>query len=123
MGFSCECWSEGPTFYNEARVRARKVHRCCECAEDIEPGHEYQRISGKWEHEVASYKTCTRCADLREAYSEKGYCWYFGTLWDDHLDMLPHGADSAIQKARAVIYRRNAIRAGVKIVRVHDGAS
>lgn len=107
-------------FYVERWVRARKTHQCVECAEDIKPGEEYQRVSGKWEYEVKSYCTCERCAGLREAYTDKGYCWYFGTLWSDHLDMLPDTAERAIEKARAVIYRRNEIRGGIRVSGSHD---
>ena len=88
MGFSCECEYDGPEFFSCRTVKARKSHRCCECGEMIEPGDEYEYVSGKWEGDFATYCTCERCADLRDSYVGLGYCYFYGSLWSDHRDML-----------------------------------
>lgn len=47
--------------------RARKEHRCCECACAIQPGTRYRRVSGIWDSDPSSYAICSRCDRLREA--------------------------------------------------------
>lgn len=44
---------------------ARKEHICIECARTIAPGETYEYISGVWEHQGQSYKTCIECAEIR----------------------------------------------------------
>lgn len=67
-------------FYHEAVVKARKVHKCCECGEAIPVGASYQRASGKSEGDVWTAKTCVVCAEIRRAF----VCgsWTFGYLWE-----------------------------------------
>jgi len=48
--------------------RARIRHVCEECRRTIFPGDPYEYVSGVWEGGPASYKTCARCAVLREAH-------------------------------------------------------
>lgn len=48
--------------------RARVRHVCEECRRTIFPGDPYEYFSGVWEGGPASYKTCARCALLREAH-------------------------------------------------------
>ena len=85
---SCACdWDGGPDLYHEDEVRARKEHTCCECGGTILPGQIYQRASGLWEGEFSHYKTCERCADLRESLAEVA-CPAFGGLRDAYHDYL-----------------------------------
>ncbi len=42
--------------------RARKDHRCGECGRAIQKGEIYRNISGLWEGEFVSEKTCGHCA-------------------------------------------------------------
>lgn len=59
---------ELPEVFNEKMVKARKPHKCCECATEIEAASEYQRSSGIWNDAGAkTYKTCKRCARIRDA--------------------------------------------------------
>lgn len=68
---TCGCDDlEGPEFYLEELVKARKAHTCCECGKAINPGQMYQRITGKWDGNVRTYKTCEPCADLRDSLSQ-----------------------------------------------------
>ena len=57
---------ERPTACSEQRRRARKAHRCCECGREIASGDLYEYISGIWDGQPASYKTCVACADVRD---------------------------------------------------------
>ncbi len=110
MGLSCECdWDAGPTWMRDRWVTARKRHVCCECLAEVEPGERYLDIAGVWVSGFHRFPTCERCADLRESYEALGYCTMFGTLWDDHLDMLEmdgKGETRAGAVARAVLADR-----------------
>ena len=50
-------WIEAPI--------AWKAHKCCECLSVISPGEKYERISGVWEGEFQTFKTCMICAEVR----------------------------------------------------------
>ena len=50
--------------------KARKDHVCCECRRVIKTGTVYEYVSGIWDHEPSSFKTCTRCVVLRAAYAQ-----------------------------------------------------
>lgn len=56
---------ELPTLYNATVVKARKEHHCCECRGTIATGEEYERVTGKWDDELRTYKTCGPCRELR----------------------------------------------------------
>lgn len=70
-----------PEVYGTLIVRARKPQKCCECAEPIVPGQTYEVVSGKWDEDWASFKTCLPCKEIREAFCCEG--WTFGMLWAD----------------------------------------
>lgn len=54
--------------------KARKIHKCCECGSDIDPGEKYQKITGLFEGSWEEFKTCQICQDIRaEAEAELGY--------------------------------------------------
>ena len=57
-------YCEGPEFYNEERVKARKQHRCDECQRAIPIGAVYVRCSGKWDGYVATYRQHVECRDF-----------------------------------------------------------
>src|SRR5262245_32137550 len=65
-------------------VRAKKPQKCCECKETINPGDQYEVVSGKWEGEWSSFKTCAPCADIRKTFCCEG--WAYGFLWADAAD-------------------------------------
>lgn len=62
-------------------VKARKPQKCCECGGEINPGDRYEVVSGKWEGEWLSFKTCAPCAEIRKAFCCEW--WTYGTLWAD----------------------------------------
>lgn len=63
--------------FNDTRpVRARKPHRCVECARTIEPGEVYYRTAAKWEGDFFTVKTCAHCHIARHWFwSRPGSGW------------------------------------------------
>ena len=85
---TCFCeYDYTPSFFREAWHRSKKDHKCCECERQITPGQEYQRVSGVWEGRFLTFKSCERCADLREALAET-LCTTFGELKNEYLEYL-----------------------------------
>lgn len=90
------CDFEAPAAYVETMRRARKVHRCCECARSIQPGDRYQVASGVWDGRGASFKTCARCLRIRKAHiagvnavdPSDHACWLFGDLVSEVRDWV-----------------------------------
>lgn len=73
--------------FSETRIqRAAKSHQCCECGERIEPGSRYERVCGLWDGEFTVFKTCLRCAEIRQRVRDlmpsdalaDGYPYYGG---------------------------------------------
>jgi hypothetical protein len=92
MGFSCSCDSYSE-FFRSRWQKARKEHRCIECGHVITKGENYENVAGKCEGEFWSDTTCERCADLRQAFIELGFCvMYGGVFFDDYGDYLHESA-------------------------------
>ena len=51
--------------YCEVRRVARRAHQCCECGNSILAGDTYKYISGVWDNQGASFKTCWPCVAFR----------------------------------------------------------
>lgn len=67
-------------------VVARKPHTCCECGEVIAPKQRYERYTGCWDGDWATYNTCKTCVAIRDRY-----CFYgsvFGKLAAHLMDCL-----------------------------------
>jgi hypothetical protein len=56
---------ELPVCIAEAKPKARKRHKCCECGGLIMEGEQYIRVSGIWDGEPERYKVCVDCDALR----------------------------------------------------------
>lgn len=86
-----------PEFCTVADVRARKPHQCCECRDEIAKGEIYERQSGKWSGDLATYKTCLTCRDIRNAIAKIAdelwgdACYYFGGLREAVADVCDYG--------------------------------
>ena len=81
----CSCtidaeYDEGPDCYQEAMRKTRKTHKCCECGEVIQIGEKYESISGIWDGDPHTYKTCMDCKSLRGVFFKN---WCFEMIWDD----------------------------------------
>jgi hypothetical protein len=57
-----------PEFVRERHPVAAKEHRCCECGDMIRVGERYQYITGKWDGDFVSFKTCSVCECIRGDY-------------------------------------------------------
>lgn len=62
--------------------RARKQHNCYECGDTIQSGTKYEYVSGIWDHEPMSHKTCLSCVEIRNHFA-CGNGWIYGELWND----------------------------------------
>lgn len=73
---------EAPEFYSEVDRIARKEHTCVECKRTILKGEQYSYITGKWDGDIRSYKTCLTCMEIGDVLSCNGGRG-IGELWDD----------------------------------------
>ncbi len=86
----CDC--ETPKASMTITRRARVEHQCCECGDAIKPGESYEYTSGVWDSPM-SFKTCARCAGVRDFYNAECLSQYdcypcFGRLWDEVADYV-----------------------------------
>jgi len=77
-------------FQTETMPVARKQHQCCECYGPIQPGQHYQLISGCWDGDMDTFKTCSACTAARawatkqpEWMGDGEHLYYFGQLEED----------------------------------------
>lgn len=69
MSYECVCETydgEACSFQSQRWQRARKVHTCDECRDEIKPGERYEVFAGMSDGEFFSTKTCAFCAAERE---------------------------------------------------------
>lgn len=72
------------SFHQIEHVKARKSHRCCECGDTIPKGAVYERVVGKWDRELSTYKTCAACEDVRNNLCYNG--WTYTMLWESAVE-------------------------------------
>jgi hypothetical protein len=97
----CNCSDfDSPKIFKKVSRRARKRHRCVECAGLIEPGDRYWNISGLWGDKWSTFVTCEPCHALADDLLD---CYIFGELaeWiEETYDLRdrrePHGARVAV---------------------------
>lgn len=58
---------EYPSCFNETYRKARKLHICCECRQEIKPGDRYRYTSGIWRDKPEAFKQCETCAAIFDA--------------------------------------------------------
>ena len=74
---------------NVTTPKARKPHKCTECGQIIEPGIKYEYVTGIWDGDSHTYKTCPDCLSLRRQFFPRGY--YYEGLWENfwnHVDSV-----------------------------------
>ena len=83
-------------FQTESTPTARKVHSCGECHGHIKSGQKYQLISGSWDGDMGSFKTCMPCVEARtwataqsEWAADGEHLYYFGRLEEDLSELAP----------------------------------
>lgn len=84
MNYDCSCDYDAPQFYNRTIRKARKPHKCEECAGSILPGDKYEYVSGKWDW-LSDFKTCQACCDIRQWTKNNVpcLCWVHGNMIED----------------------------------------
>ena len=97
MGY-CTCIDAGydsdqPDFFTVKKPRARKVHKCNECARDIQPGEVYQRDSGKWFGKMLTFKICAACSEIMDVFFCNGFV--YGEI---HTDLYSRDEGANIRK-------------------------
>lgn len=98
----CYCDADAPRVYRESWPTARRNHKCCECGRTIAAGETYQHVSGLWENGFESYKTCERCADLRDSLADVA-CPAFTDLKNEYREYL---SVALSYEQREAIFRR-----------------
>ena len=105
MGSCCYEQFATPVFNQEAR-KAAKEYCCSECGIKIQKGDQYERISMLQEGQWFDYKTCEKCADLRESLSDVDCPYYEGLseCYTEHLreEGLMNGIKKGSHAARLV---------------------
>ena len=83
-------------FQTESTPTARKEHKCCECYGVVQPGQQYSLVTGCWDGDMDTFKTCMPCVEARTwatAQPEWGgdgeHLYYFGRLDEDLADLAP----------------------------------
>jgi hypothetical protein len=98
-GYDCDGYAE---IYETRWPKARKEHRCGECARVIPKGEVYQRVSGKFDGEFFDDITCSQCAEIRSAFTctERDQTGPpAGELWSDIKEMMfPHLTTACFDK-------------------------
>ncbi len=75
-------YDEGaPSFRSKTIRRANKPHVCDECREAIAKGDRYEYVSGKWDGDILTVKTCLSCVEIRDHFACDG--WVYGRIWED----------------------------------------
>lgn len=88
---SCYCDYESPEFYSERTISsARGQHKCSECGRQILKGEGYQSISGKWDGDFYTNKTCAHCLELKNYVKAHipCFCWAFGELIETSIEEI-----------------------------------
>lgn len=102
------------TFYNETEVVARKSHVCYECRSEIVKGQKYERVTGKWDGEISTYKFCAGCWEISGEFSERGRT--FGIVWETFRDEWQHGANlqSCLNRVSTVVAKEKLLQQWLK---------
>ena len=67
---------DSPKFHNAEIRKARKEHKCCECNRAILPKEKYEYVTGLWEGDIKTHKTCLTCLEIRSVFFCDG--WFYG---------------------------------------------
>lgn len=94
-------------FYTATIRRARKTHQCFECRREINPGEEYEYVTGSWDRQITSFKTCAHCLAGRHWLS----AWCGGFMHGNVLDeTIEHFTEWEVERTvnfgRLVVWMR-----------------
>lgn len=95
MNDFCDCdYGEPCDVWNQDTVKAKKIHTCSECQNQIASGDEYERISFLFDGEWDRLKICEYCWHDWKILKDLGYCVDIGTgdlekAWNQHWTTPP----------------------------------
>ena len=117
----CFCDYDPADVYRASIVaHARTRHTCSECGRLITIGERYERVFGVWEGDANTFKTCSRCLDLRDfvASNVPCFCWAHGNIIEDAMET----AEEYHEPGNGLLF--GAYRRKVKILRNerHEGS-
>lgn len=90
---SCVCLDidEEATIHRSSIRKAHKQHKCCECGERIQPNQKYEYVTGLWDGQWSTFKTCSVCLAIRNDFMSCG--WEYGNLWQHLKEYLTEDDD------------------------------
>lgn len=74
-------------FLHEVRRRAKKTHRCGECAREISAGEVYEVAVGRWD-DFNVHKTCAQCISARDWLMQECNGWMYGGVAEDLIEHM-----------------------------------
>lgn len=115
MSLDCFCDFDSPSFYDRTMPVARKLHKCEECGGPISVGERYERVFGKWDDYVSTFKTCARCVDIRTWVKNNVpcLCWAHGNMIENCEEAVTEAQYRAPEETRGLRFgflRRLALR-------------
>lgn len=106
--------SEHSSFFHHITVKARKIHKCCECRGAIQLGEKYHKFSGVWNGDFDTFKRCLDCHALAIEIesqnendfgrSEENNVWFYGLT--DHV--AESDGEERLSKLVAIMQKRGA---------------
>ena len=97
MSYCCYAGDMDPAdVTNVTWHKAAKVHTCCECGIKIQQGEDYEHVKQLYDHNWYDYKTCEKCADLRDSLGDV-MCVAYEGLEDAFTDWLTHGPGTVMR--------------------------
>lgn len=88
---SCYCDYEPAEMYvaNLAK-KAYKTHQCSECFRRINEGESYEKVVGKWDGNIGSFKTCVNCLAVRDFITAHipCFCWSHAGVLEDAKEAI-----------------------------------
>jgi hypothetical protein len=105
MSYDCSCDYDAPVFYIQEIRKARKVHKCDECAGTVAVGETYEHVRGKWEY-VDTFKTCQRCHNIRQWVKNNVpcLCWSHGNTIEDCREAIVEAQYRAKDETRGLYF-------------------
>ena len=92
-----DCDWDPATLYNVQTRKAAKDHKCDECGGTIRKGENYEYVTGLWEGQWSTFRTCPDCIPIRcDIANGPGGCggWAHGAMLED-LDNMQYQPDGA----------------------------
>jgi hypothetical protein len=91
-----DCDWDPATVYNAVTRKAAKDHKCDECRGTIRKGENYEYVTGLWDGQWSTFRTCPDCIPIRcEIARLPGSCdgWMHGGMLEE-LDNMNWGGEA-----------------------------